>query len=181
MYELNGKQYTLEQIEAILNKEKYKGSADDFIAERGYTKVSTKQKPGSSIQKVGEEVKKRENIVAEEKKQIELAQAEVDAAGPIELEEIVLTPKPKVQLEIEEPKYFGQEGYKPPVLTWLEENNIVEITSEDNDLLNISPDLLKENEIEIVDLKQSREEFFRRRNGLGNPNNFLTQASVDFI
>ena len=179
MYELNGKQYTLEQIEAILNKEKYKGSADDFIAERGYTKVSTKQKPGSSIQKVGEEVKKRENIVAEEKKQIELAQAEVDAAGPIELEEIVLTPKPKVQLEIEEPKYFGQEGYKPPVLTWLEENNIVEITSEDNDLLNISPDLLKENEIEIVDLKQSREEFFRRRNGLGNPNNFLTQASVD--
>ena len=40
MYELNGKQYTLEQIEAILNKEKYKGSADDFIAERGYTKVS---------------------------------------------------------------------------------------------------------------------------------------------
>jgi len=24
MYELNGKQYTLEQIEAILNKEKYK-------------------------------------------------------------------------------------------------------------------------------------------------------------
>ena len=53
MYELNGKQYTLEQIEAILNKEKYKGSANDFIAERGYTKVSTEQKPGSSIQEVG--------------------------------------------------------------------------------------------------------------------------------
>ena len=178
MWELDGQKFSLEQIEAILNKEKYKGNLDDFIAERGYTKVGPKV-IGSSIQEVGEDVKKREDIVGEEKKQIELAQAEVDAAGPIELEEIVLTPKPKVQLEIEEPKYFGQEGYKPPMLTWLEENNTVEITPEDNKLLNLSPDLLKENEIEIVDLKQGREEYFRRRSELGNPNNFLTQASVD--
>ena len=143
MWELDGQKFSLEQIEAILNKEKYKGNLDDFIAERGYTKVGPKV-IGSSIQEVGEDVKKREDIVGEEKKQIELAQAEVDAAGPIELEEIVLTPKPKVQLEIEEPKYFGQEGYKPPMLTWLEENNTVEITPEDNKLLNLSPDLLKE-------------------------------------
>jgi hypothetical protein len=40
MWELNGQQFSLEQIEAILNKEKYKGSVDDFIAERGYTKIS---------------------------------------------------------------------------------------------------------------------------------------------
>jgi hypothetical protein len=176
MWELDGQKFSLEQIEAILNKEKYKGSIDDFIAERGYTKVGPKV-IGSSIQEPGEEVKKREDIVGEEKKQIELAQAEVDAAGPIELEEVVLTPKPK--LEIEEPKYFGQEGYKPPILTWLEENNTVEITPEDNELLKISPDLLKENEVEIAELKLGRNEFFRRRTELGNPDNFLTQASVD--
>ena len=178
MWELDGQKFSLEQIEAILNKEKYKGSIDDFIAEKGYTKTAPKV-IGSSIQEPGEEAKRNQEKIAAEKREMDLAQAEVDASGPIELEEIVLKPKEKVQLEIEEPKSFGQEGYKPPMLTWLEENNTVEITPEDNELLKISPDLLKENEIEIIDLKQGREEYFRRRSELGNPNNFLTQASVD--
>ena len=34
MWELDGQKFSLEQIEAILNKEKYKGNLDDFIAER---------------------------------------------------------------------------------------------------------------------------------------------------
>ena len=41
MYELDGKQYTLEQIQTLLNEENYKGGIDDFIAEKGYTKVSS--------------------------------------------------------------------------------------------------------------------------------------------
>ena len=41
MYELNGKQYTLEQIQTLLNEENYKGGIDDFIVEKGYTKVSS--------------------------------------------------------------------------------------------------------------------------------------------
>ncbi len=65
MWELDGQKFSLEQIEAILNKEKYKGSIDDFIAERGYTKVGPKV-IGSPIQEPGEEVKKREDIVGEE-------------------------------------------------------------------------------------------------------------------
>ena len=155
MYELNGKQYTLEQIEAILNKEKYKGSADDFIAERGYTKVSTKQKPGSSIQEVGEEVKKRENIVAEEKKQIELAQAEVDAAGPIELEEVVLKPEDQQTVSLKENEDITTAGLTPAG-KWLEKNN--------------EPYLEKIKQRQLID---------KRIKELGNPDFFITQASFD--
>ena len=155
MYELNGKQYTLEQIEAILNKEKYKGSADDFIAERGYTKVSTEQKPGSSIQEVGEEVKKREDIVAEEKKQIELAQAEADAAGPIELEEVVLTPEDQQTVSLKENEDITTAGLTPAG-KWLEKNN--------------EPYLEKIKQRQLID---------KRIKELGNPDFFITQASFD--
>jgi len=39
MWELNGQQFSLGQIEAILNKEKYKGNVDDFIAEKVIQKL----------------------------------------------------------------------------------------------------------------------------------------------
>jgi hypothetical protein len=148
MWELDGQQFSLKQIEAILNKEKYKGSVDDFIAEKGYTKVAPKV-IGSSIQKPGEEVKIKEDIIAKEKKEIDLAQAEVDAAGPIELEEVVLTPEDQQTIKLKPPT-------RNTLVNWMEENN----------------------EPYIEKIKQ-RDIIIKRIKDLGNPNFFITQASND--
>ncbi|MHA1988735.1 MAG: hypothetical protein ACW98D_19100 [Promethearchaeota archaeon] len=61
MWELNGQQFTLEQIEALANEQNFKGSVDDFIANQGYTKVSqensTKQAQDRVIKKGKEDLR----------------------------------------------------------------------------------------------------------------------------